>query len=81
MLILEFFENIQNYIDIITNDPNFSNEDFLQTITSTDKDISIYGLPLSIALDECNVFISEALQYLNIKNKDLFDHLFLDKKL
>ena len=79
--IYSFFVNIQNYIDIITNDPNFSNEDFLQTITSTDKDISIYGLPLSIALDECNVFISEALQYLNIKNKDLFDHLFLDKKL
>jgi hypothetical protein len=76
-----FFTSIQNYIDIITKDNIFSDEDFLQTITSTDKDVSIYGLPLSIALEECNIFISEALQYLQLKNKDLFDTLHLDKNL
>ena len=79
--IYSFFTSIQNYIDIITNDNIFSDEDFLQTITSTDKDVSIYGLPLSIALEECNIFISEALQYLQLKNKDLFDTLHLDKNL
>ncbi len=74
-----FFTSIQNYIEIITKDHIFSDEDFLQTVTSTDKDISIYGLPLSIALEECNIFISEALQYLHLKNKDLFDAFHLDK--
>ena len=77
--VYSFFTSIQNYIDIITKDNIFSDEDFLQVITSTDKNISIYGLPLSIALDECNIFISEALQYLNLKNKDLFDAFQLDK--
>ena len=79
--VYSFFTSIQNYIDIITKDNIFSDEDFLQTITSTDKDVSIYGLPLSIALEECNIFISEALQYLQLKNKDLFDAFHLDKNL
>ena len=79
--VYSFFTSIQNYIDIITKDNIFSDEDFLQVITSTDKDTSIYGLPLSIALEECNIFMSEALQYLHLKNKDLFDAFQLDKNL
>lgn len=79
--VYSFFTSIQYYIDIITKDNIFSDEDFLQVITSTDKDTSIYGLPLNIALEECNIFISEALQYLNLKNKDLFDAFQLDKNL
>ena len=78
--IYTFLVGIQNYIEMIKKDDTFQMDDFQALIVSDDKTISIYGLSLYIALEECRTFIDEAVDYLKIQEKDIFNSMQIEQR-
>ncbi|MGL4366740.1 MAG: hypothetical protein ACRCTQ_00435 [Brevinemataceae bacterium] len=72
-----FLSSIKTYIEKLLSDDTFSQEDWQSKITCDNTDVSIYGLPLSLALEECFLFVKEALKYISAKEKDLIDSIIL----
>lgn len=78
--IYSFLVSIQNYIDLIFKDDTFTFEDFIQPIKTTDKNSYIYEYTLREALNQCNDFVTEAIEYIQADNRDIFDYLSMDSK-
>lgn len=76
-----FLNCIHHYITTVTQDGTFIQEDFQYPIVSSDKSISIYKLPLNLALEECLTFTTEAMAYIQANNKDIFDSISIGQKI
>jgi len=77
--IIEFLTSIRNYIFNIQSDDTFREDDFQVPISSIDPYISINKLTLAVALEECKQFVTEALHYISIKEKDIVDFIEISR--
>ncbi len=79
--IYNFFISIKLYMELISDDDTFSDEDFQHNIVTADVTSCIAQSTLREALDECYSFIEEAMSYIQNDNRDIFDSISIGQEI